>query len=395
MTVECKNIRILPDARCCGCAACFNSCPVNAIEMKENEHGFLYPSVKEEVCINCGKCVRACPELTPGHPNRKDPACYAAYGPDEIRMKSSSGGIFTLLAEEVLENGGSVCGVVMDEDFSAEHRIINEKAGLEEMRGSKYIQSRIGTSYREIKKLLDAGNQVFFSGVPCQVAGLKGYLHKEYENLLTIDVVCHGVPSPGVFRKYRKETYGKELADFQFRTKEFGHNCNHCIATLKNGKRIVGNRENDAYERAFHTSLMLRNSCGECSFAPTPRQGDLTLGDFWHIDKFNPEFPDAKGISLVLVNSEKGERAWENIRPRLQFCEPVPLEFTLKHNRFRSKIRIPEGRERFFEENRKQSFKKAVELASGQKFSKKAAAKQWLKRKLPSSVITMAKKLRG
>lgn len=395
MPVECKNIRILPEERCCGCAACFNSCPVNAIEMRENEDGFLYPYVKEGVCINCGKCVRACPELTPEFSNRKEPACYAAYAEDAVRMKSSSGGIFTLLAESVLEKGGCVCGVVMDEDFTAVHKIIHTKEELAGMRGSKYVQSRVGTAYREVKKLLEEGKQVLFCGVPCQVAGLKGFLSREYENLLTADVVCHGVPSPGVFRKYRMETYGDQLADFQFRTKEFGHNCNHCIATLKNGKRVVGNQENDAYERAFHTSLMLRSSCGECSFAPTPRQGDLTLGDFWHIGKYNPDFPDEKGISLVLLNSERGENVWKEIRPRLKFCEPVPVEFTLKHNRFRSKIRIPEGREKFFEENRTHTLKKAVELASGQKFSRKAAFKRWVKRTLPDGAIELAKKLKG
>ena len=395
MAREGKNIRILPKERCCGCAACLNSCPVNAIGMEENEDGFLYPQVNEEICIHCGKCVRTCPELTPAFKNKKEPECFAAYAEDEIRMKSSSGGIFTLLAEAVLKQGGCVCGVVLDENFSAEHRIISTIEELEKMRGSKYVQSRVGTVYREIKGLLQEGKQVLFGGVPCQVAGLKGFLNKEYENLLTVDVVCHGVPSPGVFQKYRTETYGKNLADFQFRTKEFGHNCNHCIATLKNGKRVVGNRENVAYERAFHSSLMLRSSCGECTFAPAPRQGDLTLGDFWHVEKYNPDFASAKGVSLVLLNSEKGEKIWKKIRPLLKFCEPVPLEFTLKHNRFRSKIRIPEGREKFFEENKKQSFRKAVETASGQKFSKKAAARQWVKRMLPEKVIKTAKKLRG
>jgi len=394
MPEVCKNIKILPEERCCGCAACFNSCPVDAIEMRENRDGFLYPHVKEEVCINCGKCVRACPELTPKFSNREEPTCFAAYAEDEVRMKSSSGGIFTLLAEKALKTGGCVCGVAMDEEFSAEHRIICSAEELGKLRGSKYVQSRVGTVYREIKKLLDEGKHVLFSGVPCQVAGLKGYLHRNYENLFTVDVVCHGVPSPGVFRKYRTEKYGKNLKSFQFRTKEFGHNCNHCIATLKNGKRIVGNQANDAYERAFHGSLMLRSSCGECSFAPLPRQGDLTLGDFWHIAKYNPGFASEKGVSLVLINSEKGEKAWADICSRLKLCEPVPLDFALKHNRFRSKIRIPEGREKFFEENRKQTFKKAVEIAGGQKFSKKAAAKQWLKRVLPEEVVKAVKRMK-
>ena len=323
----CKNIEILPEERCCGCAACFNSCPVDAIEMRENRDGFLYPYVKEEVCINCGKCVRACPELTPKFSNREEPACFAAYAEDEVRMKSSSGGFFTLLAENVLKTGGCVCGVAMDEEFSAEHRIICSAEELGKLRGSKYVQSRVGTVYREIKKLLDEGKHVLFSGVPCQVAGLKGYLHRNYENLFTVDVVCHGVPSPGVFRKYRTEKYGKNLKSFQFRTKEFGHNCNHCIATLKNGKRIVGNQANDAYERAFHGSLMLRSSCGECSFAPLPRQGDLTLGDFWHIAKYNPGFASEKGVSLVLINSEKWEKACADTCSRLNLCAPVPLDF--------------------------------------------------------------------
>jgi coenzyme F420-reducing hydrogenase beta subunit len=307
-------------------------------------------------------------------------------------MKSSSGGLFTLLAEEVLEEGGYVCGVVLDEEFSAVHRIVHTKEELAAIRGSKYIQSRTELIFRDIKKLLDQGKTVLFGGVPCQCAGLKGFLGKAYDNLLTVDVVCHGVPSPGVFQKYRQETYGSKLADFQFRTKEFGHNCNHCIATLKNGKRIVGNQANDPYERAFHTSLMLRTSCGNCTFAPTPRQGDVTLGDFWHLGKYDPSYPDEKGVSLVLLNTEKGEAIWEKIKDRLSFAEPVPLEFTLKHNRFRSKITIPEGRDRFFEENKKQTFKKAVEIASGERFSRKAALRQWLKRVMPEGLIRLLKK---
>ncbi len=393
MAKEGKNICILPRGECCGCGACQSCCPVKAISLAEEQDGFSYPVVDEDLCIHCQKCVKVCPELNPRFENDSQPQCYAAYAPDEIRMESSSGGIFTLLAEDVFSRGGCVCGVALNEEFQAEHRIAETKEELARLRGSKYVQSRMGDIYQKVKKLLQEERLVLFTGVPCQVAALKGYLGREYENLLTADVICHGVPSPGLFRKYVREKYGKnKLASFQFRTKEFGHNCNHCIATLKNGKRMVGDLYNDPFEKAFHRSLMLREVCGDCKFAPMPRQGDLTLGDFWGIAKYNPDYADPKGVSLVLVNSGKGKAAWERIQDRMPFREPVPLDFARKHNRFRSKIRVDENRDAFFVYTGQMSFQKAVQKAFGEKFSLKTEAKRAAKKLLPQSVIEKLRK---
>ena len=391
--MEKKNIQVLPENECSGCGACDNCCPVQAIAMEENQDGFLYPCVKEAVCTGCGRCIKVCPVLTLRQNKDKKPLCYAAYASDEVRMKSSSGGLFTVLANYVLEKKGYVCGAAFNENFAVEHRIISEENELEQFRGSKYVQSKIGFVFRQIRELLEAGEYVLFTGVPCQVAGLLGYLKQDYERLLTIDVICHGVPAPGVFRKYIKEKYGvNNIKAFQFRTKEFGHSCTNCVVTLKNGRRIVGNVDNDPYEKGFHRSLILRDSCGNCKFAPLPRQGDITLGDFWGIDKYNPDYADARGVSVVLINSDRGSIVWNEIKPTLPFAKAVPLEFALKHNRYRSKRQFHEGRADFFRLNRRLPFEKAVKMALNEKFSFARSSKRFLKKWIPQKMI---EKLRG
>lgn len=308
------NINILDKNKCCGCMACMNSCPVNAIEMKENEEGFLEPVVNE-TCIHCGKCVRACPVLTPHYENEKQPEVYAVRAEDEIRAQSSSGGMFSLFAREILNKGGYVCGAAFDEDIELKHILINQEEEMPKLRGSKYLQSHISLVYREIQKLLKKEIPVLFSGTPCQVAGLKNFLGKEYPNLYTLDILCHGVASQKLFSQYLEEKFEKkEIRRVGFRDKELGWGCTKIHVNLKDGTDYIGTDKDDTYEMGFHSNLFIRKSCINCIFAQFPRQGDITCGDFWGISKLDPSQHDKKGTSLVFVNTPKGREIFEKIQ---------------------------------------------------------------------------------
>lgn len=202
-------IDILDKKDCCGCSSCVQRCPKQCITLKEDNEGFLYPIVNKEICISCGLCEKVCPVLSQGEP-RKPLKVYAAKNQDEeIRRQSSSGGVFTLLAEQVIREGGVVFGAIFDENWEVKHDFAETIEGLAPFRGSKYVQSRIDDNYKKAERFLNQGRKVLFSGTPCQIAGLKRFLRNEYDNLLTVDFVCHGVPSPGVWRQYLKETVAR------------------------------------------------------------------------------------------------------------------------------------------------------------------------------------------
>lgn len=402
MAEEIKDIRIVPENQCCGCAACANVCPVDAISMGEGKEGFLFPKVDLNTCIQCGKCVRTCPVLEIDKPNRKEPGCRAAYGDDEIRKVSSSGAIFSLLSDYVFSRGGTVYGVILNDKFETEHRRITSREELSSLRRSKYVQSRPGLCYRQVKADLKDGKNVLFSGTPCQNAGLRKFLGKtNTENLILADIVCHGVPSQSVFNEYLKEKFpGGDLKEFLFRTKDAGQNCMVCLATKKDGSRIVSDINEDTFEKGFHKSLFLRESCAQCHFAEPPRQGDFTIGDFWGLEKYNPDYKDPLGVSLVFLNNEKADKIWAEIKPNLKFDEPVPVQFALKHNRFRSKTRIHPGRARFFELRGQAPLSVVVDavledcsLEEVKKARRKAKVKNTIKRLTPEPVKRMAKKV--
>ncbi len=319
---------------CTGCAACFNVCPKAAIEMSANNEGFKYPSIDDDKCINCGLCRKVCSVYSARYDNSPDPECFAAQDSDEMREKSSSGGVFGILAEKVLEDGGRVAGAVFRKDWTTEHTVAGNKAEAAKMRGSKYMQSDIGRCYGEIKKLLVKGEKVLFSGTPCQVAGLKSFLQKEYDNLYCVDIICHGVPSAKMFLDSLDETFGgrKTVRGFNFRYKGNGWVSSHVIMAENDaGEKVLPSKEYP-YMRAFLSNLCLRPSCGNCRFNRLPRQGDLTIGDFWKIGQYDTRLDDGKGTSVVLVNNQHGKDLFASVAGRLKMVEKVPLKQAVKGN---------------------------------------------------------------
>lgn len=310
-------IRLTKKANCCGCGACAQSCPKNCISMEPDSEGFLYPKVDETQCVNCGLCEKVCPILLKQKPDSIKVAAYAAYTTNnELREKSSSGGIFSLLAQEILNRGGTVAGAAFDADFSVRHILVENGAELDRLRGSKYVQSRMEDTYVQIRDLLKQGRPVLFTGVACQIAGLKAFLGREYENLYTVDVLCHGVPSPKVWAHYRREQaqiHGTTLEEVSFRDKRKGWRHYSMALNFAEGVEYCRPGAEDTYLRVFLRDLCLRPSCHSCRFKDFPRLSDLTIGDAWGIERHMPDLDDDHGTSVVLVNSEKGMGLWNAV----------------------------------------------------------------------------------
>ena len=326
------DIRAVAKRQCCGCGACENICPTDAITMVQDQEGFFYPSIDQEKCIHCGKCLKACPSAHERNVNWETPKCYAAYTDEPVRDVSSSGGIFSLVAEEILKRGGAVCGAAFDEKFELAQTVVYDREGLAKLRGSKYLQSTSKKTYREIKRVLDQGKPALFCGCPCQVAGLYGYLGRDYEKLFTLDLMCHGGPSPMVFQKYLKEVHGgHDITYVGFRDKDYFGWSTEMTVKYADGKIYRKTRDKDLFYRAFLPCLSVRPHCQICKYSRLSRQGDMTLADFWGIQKYNPEYTDGKGTSILVVNNKKAEQMLKTIQVRLKLCEPAKIEYILTH----------------------------------------------------------------
>ena len=360
-------IQLTKKADCCGCGACAQSCPKGCISMEPDGEGFLYPKVDEKACVNCGLCEKVCPILRKQKTQPGAVAAYGAYTSDsELREGSSSGGVFSVLAAEILSRGGVIAGAAFDEGFSVRHILVEKDTQLNRLRGSKYVQSRMENTYIQIRQLLKQGKTVLFTGVGCQVAGLKAFLGRDYENLYTVDVLCHGVPSPKVWDYYCREqenVYGQKLTDVSFRDKRNGWR-QYCIS-LKFGPSTEYCRpgNEDAYLQVFLRDICLRPSCHSCRFKEFPRQSDLTIGDAWGIEKHMPEMDDDRGTSVVLLNSPKGRALWETVAGNLVF-RPGELDTLLpKGSDSRKSVKPHPNRSRFFAAlDRGQSMEQLVKL---------------------------------
>ena len=315
---------------CYGCELCKDICPVQAIEMVEDEEGFKYPKIDKEKCIKCGLCEKNCIYRKKIDKEKSEdyPLIYAAsYKDNEILNNSSSGGVFTALYKHILSQKGYVVGVRYNEDMVAEYAMADNEKDCEKFRGSKYVAASINEVRKEVKEKLEKGKAVLFTGNPCQIKALKTYLNKDYENLYLVEIFCHGVPSPKVFRlyiKYLEEKYNSKVVDFKFRDKEAGWGTGKG-STIKvefeNGKVLYEPAKYNNYNRAFANNNILRPGCSNCEFAGVNDLADMSIGDFWGIEKVMPEYArrQKNGISIIRINTNKGNELFEDICGNLEY----------------------------------------------------------------------------
>ena len=313
-------MKLVDENKCTGCEACYNICPMNAIEMKADKKGFLRPNIIKEKCISCYMCKNVCPAINYVL-SKNIPLCtYAVWNTDEIRLKSSSGGMFTHLAKYIIENNGIIYGTAFDKNYIANIIRISNLKELYKINGSKYVQSQVGLSYRKIKEDLNEKKIVLFSGTPCQVDGLFNFLGKNYDNLYTVDIVCHGVPSPLIFKKYleyiRKSNVGHgEIININFRYKKPSWTVFSIKIDFEDGYSYINNMYNDFYLRSFLENYISRECCSQCNYSCIHRKGDITIGDFWKYYSNKRRYRnDEKGISLVLINNEKGKKLFNSLK---------------------------------------------------------------------------------
>lgn len=339
---------------CCGCSACASICPTHCIKLVEDQKGFLYPKVEAEKCINCGKCDNICPVLSRklGLVSKKE--AYAALTKDEhVRELSSSGGIFYELSQQTLKDGGVVFGATCIDGLKVVHQKIEKGEEIIKLCGSKYSQSDTSSIFEQVKRELSTGRKVLFSGTPCQVAGLSSFLNKPYENLILVDLICHGVPSPLIWKKYvdyiGKKT-GSTAKEVYFREKSTGWRTFSLKIEFQNGEQYLNKARDDAYFKAFLNNLNLRPSCYDCKFKGEKRYSDITIGDFWGIERVAQKLDDNKGTSLVIINTEKGKDIFDTINSQI-YSLKVDFNSSISGNSAYSKsVYKNKRREKFFEE---------------------------------------------
>lgn len=305
-----NNITTISKNECCGCTACEMACTFGAISMLPDHEGFLYPIINNELCTNCGACLNICNTDVFYHHEQK---IFASWSKDDtLRSKSSSGGVFSSLANLVLNNNGAVSGVGYSSSFDEVlHKLIQESDQIDDLRRSKFVQSVKYDIYRKVKQYLQKGKPLLFTGTPCEVGGLKQYLHKDYENLFTCDIICGCVSSPKVYRKYIEfieNKYNSKVVSVNFKDKRNGWREKAIAIKFENGEEYYNSILDDDYCVSFHSRFNIRPSCFNCKYRNLNRVSDITLGDFWAIEKYDNDYDDDKGISFLLANTIKGEK---------------------------------------------------------------------------------------
>ncbi len=361
---------------CCGCGSCMQSCPSNCIQMLEDREGFRYPVVKKELCIECGSCHKSCP-VSKGvlrDRARDVPAAYAAVNKDrEIRNVSSSGGVFTLFSQYILEKRGIIFGAAMTEGCKRViHVGIENEKDLGMLRGSKYVESDIGNTYKYAEKELKQGRMVLFSGTPCQIAGLKAYLKNDYDNLLLVEIICHGVPSPQLWRKhvsYIEKKLGSSSAEVNFRkkTSQFSREHGRLLLWMKaeNNKVYQAFEDKDPFYCFFLRNLCLRPSCYHCHFKGENSRADITIGDFWGRERVVPDFETEGDLSLVLLHSEKGKMVFEAVKEDMKIQQTEYKAAVAYNSAYIRSVHCPEDRGQFFDDLHVFSYQKLIRQYSG------------------------------
>lgn len=355
-----KKNDVIERNKCTGCMACKNICPKNAITIYEEQDGFKYPKIDEEKCIKCGLCKKVCPVINKLSENQYKISVYASINKEkDIRLKSSSGGIFTLIAKYIIDNKGVVFGAKFNEKLEVIHDYIEKEEDIELFRRSKYVQSNIGDTYKKAKKILMQGRKVLFTGTPCQIEGLLGYLGREYENLYTQDIICHGVPSPKVWRKYieyKKKEKGEYPLEVNFRRKDILGWSNFQVNYKYSKLDENFHHDEDIYMKLFLNNLDLRESCYNCSFKKKNRKSDITIADFWGINNFLPKLNDELGVSAVIINTKKGQEIFENIKKYMKYEKTDLNNVILDNSCMIESVKYNERRKDFFEKLEKLEF---------------------------------------
>lgn len=353
-------MNVIEKNKCTGCMACKNICPQKAISIYEDENGFKYPKISNDKCIKCGLCKKVCPVINKLQDNSYKIKVYACRNKNtETRLQSSSGGIFSLVAKYIIMNGGVVFGVKFNDKLEVVHDYIEKIKDIELFRGSKYVQSNINDTYETVKKFLREERTVLFTGTPCQIEGLLSYLGKNYDKLYTQDIICHGVPSPKLWNKYleyKREKNGEYPQTVNFRRKDITGWNNYQVNYKYSNKEENIHHDDDPYMKIFLRNLALRNSCYDCKFKKLARKSDMTIADFWGIDKINPQINDETGISALLINSEKGQKLFDSIKEDIDYYD-ANLEDIIKYNSCICKSTYyNEKREQFFKDLEENNF---------------------------------------
>ena len=368
-------IQIKDKSKCCGCAACAQKCPAHCIKMLPDCEGFLYPVADASACIGCNLCEQVCPEINRNDAREPLSAMAAWNRDDNVREHSSSGGVFTAVANDILDKGGIVFGAKFDKNWNVVHDSTDTADGLKVFRGSKYVQSNTCSCYAAAEKFLRQGRPVLFTGTPCQIAGLRLFLRRDYDNLLTMDIICHGVPSPAVWRKYleeRKHEYARRhgnvrIEGISFRDKRSGWKnysfTLNLLAVDHHGKRqchhISRNKDREVFMRGYLSNTFLRPSCHDCPVKSFRSGSDITIGDFWGVEHLYPEYDDDKGTSIVFINTTRGRDLMGQITETESHA--VDWHRAMKYNPSATvSTNIPLSRSRFWEQFVKYGFHKAI-----------------------------------
>lgn len=381
---------------CCGCSACAQRCPKQCISMQMDNEGFLYPQVDTSKCVDCHLCEKVCPVINQDEARTPLKVYAAKNSDDDIRLKSSSGGIFTLLAEQTIKDDGVVFGACWDKDWNVKHDYIDNISDLQRFRSSKYLQSVIGDNYLKAEQFLKIGRKVMFTGTPCQIAGLKHFLRKEYHNLLAVEIICHSVPSPGVWQQYlttRLHTLKwnkSDIRNISFRDKKTGWKTYSFVIENKDGNSFIELSSKNAFMRGFLTDLYTRPSCYACPAKQLRSGSDLTLGDFWGIESLMPEIDDDKGVSAIIVNSDKGKQVLHNIN--VELYEVQYDDLTTRNPALVKSFPITPKRIEFFKEDGS-TFEEKVKRLAKKPFSMKTLAYRIVRKVIPNMVVEQFKLL--
>jgi len=357
-------MQLIDKNKCSGCTACMNICPKNCIKMTEDAEGFLYPEIDIKNCVDCGRCKSVCPI----EKNKKRKSCmvFAAKNKnDKTRLNSTSGAMFTAISQYIFANNGVVVGCKYNEEFKAIHSIATTHKEMEAFRGAKYVQSILDDTFKKVKTILKTGKLVLFTGTPCQVAGLTAYLGQEYENLLTCDLVCHSVPSPLALNAYLTELEDKnssKIKAFCLREKSLkGWQTSNVKVEFENGKIYRELLKETSFMKGFNKGLFNRPSCSNCSYKDFKGVADITIGDYWGIELKDSNFADNLGVSLVFVNSKKGEAIFSQIKNELEYIKTEIKDAVLKNPYVVTSSPAHKNRNIFFEEVGNQKFSALVE----------------------------------